>query len=71
MCKTLKRNSIMLMPISQNLLDLVWDDQPSPPENPLLVLTEKYTGISCNSLFVCECLMLFLINFTAIYDSGY
>lgn len=37
-------HSIVAVPI--NLIDLVWEDQPPPPLNPLLTLTEKYTGIS-------------------------
>lgn len=35
-------HSIIAVPI--NLIDLVWDDQPPPPLNPLLTLSEKYTG---------------------------
>ncbi|XP_035674151.1 xaa-Pro aminopeptidase 1-like [Branchiostoma floridae] len=33
-----------LVAADQNLVDLVWDDRPEPPSNPLMVLSTKYTG---------------------------
>ena len=34
----------ILVPVSVNLVDLVWDDRPPPPCNPVVVLPLKYTG---------------------------
>lgn len=42
--KLLKSNGHHLVPVSENLIDLVWDDQPSPPSNSLMILEQKYTG---------------------------
>lgn len=36
----------MLVPVIQNLVDLVWDDRPSPPQNPIIVLPDSYAGKS-------------------------
>jgi Xaa-Pro aminopeptidase len=33
-----------LVPISSNLVDAVWDDQPSPPAQPIYALPESITG---------------------------
>ena len=44
MDKILKENGHSLVPVMQNLIDLVWDDRPSPPQNPLMVLPDCYTG---------------------------
>ena len=35
-----------LVPIDTNLVDTVWDDQPSPPSNPFYALPEAVTGCS-------------------------
>lgn len=40
----LKKSGRSIVPVPQNLVDLVWDDRPPPPNNALLVLTENYTG---------------------------
>ncbi|XP_071167709.1 LOW QUALITY PROTEIN: xaa-Pro aminopeptidase 1-like [Mytilus edulis] len=44
MDKVLKEAGHMLVPVSQNLVDLAWEDRPSPPQNPLMVLPDSYTG---------------------------
>lgn len=44
--KTLKESGHMLVPVIQNLVDLVWDDRPSPPQNPIIVLPDSYAGQS-------------------------
>lgn len=44
--KTLKENGQSLVPVTQNLVDLVWEDRPEPPQNPLMVLPDSYTGQS-------------------------
>lgn len=44
--KLLKSNGHHLVPVSQNLIDLVWEDQPPPPCNNLMVLEPSYTGKS-------------------------
>ncbi|XP_033756738.1 xaa-Pro aminopeptidase 1-like [Pecten maximus] len=44
MCKHLKSTGHSMVPITQNLVDLVWDDQPDPPTNTLLILQDSYTG---------------------------
>ncbi|KAK0547105.1 hypothetical protein OC861_004955 [Tilletia horrida] len=41
---SLKPLESSLIPISQNLIDQVWTDQPKRPSEKLIVLTEKYTG---------------------------
>lgn len=35
-----------LVPISENLIDVIWDDRPSPPANSIEPLSIKYTGRS-------------------------
>lgn len=42
--KQLKSNGQYLVPVSQNLVDLVWDEQPDPPLNSVIVLPNEYTG---------------------------
>ncbi|XP_046542342.1 xaa-Pro aminopeptidase 1-like [Haliotis rubra] len=42
--KELKSNGHNLVQVSQNLVDMVWEDRPPPPNNPLLVLGQEYTG---------------------------
>ena len=42
--KSLKSNGHCLVPVTQNLVDLVWDDQPAPPNNSLIILQDTYTG---------------------------
>ncbi|CAH1783979.1 unnamed protein product, partial [Owenia fusiformis] len=44
--KTLASSSHALVPVAQNLIDLVWEDQPSPPNSTLMALPLKYTGMS-------------------------
>lgn len=44
MDKVLKEAGHMLVPVSQNLVDLAWEDRPTPPQNPLMVLPDSYTG---------------------------
>lgn len=36
----------LLIPVAENLVDLVWDDRPSPPQNAILPLEVRYTGKS-------------------------
>uniref|UniRef100_T1IM68 Aminopeptidase P N-terminal domain-containing protein n=1 Tax=Strigamia maritima TaxID=126957 RepID=T1IM68_STRMM len=33
-----------LVPVHTNLIDLVWDDRPSPPSNPIVIHPVSYTG---------------------------
>lgn len=44
--KLLKSNGHSLVPVPQNLIDLVWEDQPAPPNNSLIILQDTYTGRS-------------------------
>lgn len=44
--KLLKSNGHHLVAVNQNLVDLVWQDQPPPPCNSLMVLEHSYTGKS-------------------------
>ncbi|XP_071090079.1 xaa-Pro aminopeptidase 1-like [Haliotis cracherodii] len=44
LAKELKSNGHSLVQVSQNLVDMVWEDRPPPPNNPLLVLGQEYTG---------------------------
>ncbi|XP_048237381.1 xaa-Pro aminopeptidase 1-like [Haliotis rufescens] len=44
LAKELKSNGHSLVQVSQNLVDMVWEDRPPPPNNPLLVLAQEYTG---------------------------
>ncbi|KAK7498449.1 hypothetical protein BaRGS_00010403 [Batillaria attramentaria] len=44
--RDLKSNGHSLVPVSQNLIDLVWTDRPSPPSSSLLILSLQYTGKS-------------------------
>ncbi|XP_067656782.1 xaa-Pro aminopeptidase 1-like [Haliotis asinina] len=44
LAKELKSNGHSLVQVSQNLVDMVWEDRPPPPNNPLLVLGLEYTG---------------------------
>ena len=40
----LKSPDSKLVPISGNLVDAVWDDQPPPPANPIYSLSDEVTG---------------------------
>ena len=42
--KQLGLSGFGLVPVAQNLIDVVWDDQPPPPTSPLMTLSLKYTG---------------------------
>jgi len=44
--KTLKERGVKLEYISQNLIDELWEDQPSPSKAPIKVLSTEYTGES-------------------------
>ncbi|KAK6178613.1 hypothetical protein SNE40_013364 [Patella caerulea] len=44
--KSLKANGYILVPVDQNLVDVIWNDQPEPPNNPLIILPVEYTGLS-------------------------
>ncbi|XP_064599693.1 xaa-Pro aminopeptidase 1-like [Liolophura sinensis] len=44
--KQLRLAGHSLVPVGQNLVDLVWIDRPPPPNNNLIVLSDKYTGKS-------------------------
>ncbi|XP_074641946.1 xaa-Pro aminopeptidase 1-like [Tubulanus polymorphus] len=46
MSKQLKKGGKKLVAVGENLIDLVWDDQPDPPNKPILTLTTAYTGKS-------------------------
>jgi Xaa-Pro aminopeptidase len=35
---------ITVVPIKENLIDLIWKDQPSIPANPVFHLSDKFTG---------------------------
>ncbi|XP_058832676.1 xaa-Pro aminopeptidase ApepP isoform X2 [Topomyia yanbarensis] len=43
---SLKSAGCSLLPISPNLVDLVWNDQPAAPQNPAIPLALEYTGQS-------------------------
>ncbi|KAK7109470.1 xaa-Pro aminopeptidase 1-like [Littorina saxatilis] len=42
--RDLKSCGHSLVPLSENLVDLIWDDQPLPPNSSLLLLSKKFTG---------------------------
>lgn len=44
--KLLKSNGHSLVPVTENLVDLTWDDQPAPPNNAIIILDQSYTGIT-------------------------
>lgn len=37
-----------LVPVPENLIDLVWEDRPPPPQNAINPLADKYTGRSAS-----------------------
>ena len=43
--KALKPEGHHLVAVDHNLVDLVWDDRPSPSSAPIMALAEKYTGL--------------------------
>ena len=43
---SLEESGHVLVPVPENLIDLVWDDRPGPPQNPINPLPDKYTGQS-------------------------
>ncbi|XP_072094981.1 xaa-Pro aminopeptidase 1 isoform X2 [Mobula birostris] len=44
--KALKNAGHILVPMEENLADMIWKDQPSRPCKPLLVMDLSYTGMS-------------------------
>ncbi|KAG6873904.1 hypothetical protein C0995_009683 [Termitomyces sp. Mi166 len=44
--KALEPKNSTLVPINKNLVDLVWNDRPDRPHNPIIHLDEKYAGQS-------------------------
>ncbi|KAK3095170.1 hypothetical protein FSP39_011006 [Pinctada imbricata] len=44
--KNLKNSGHHIVPVHDNLIDVVWDDRPPPPKSSLLILSLKYTGMS-------------------------
>ena len=47
--QTLKKHQIDLKYLDDNLIDLLWEDQPSVPDFPLVLWPEKYSGESVGS----------------------
>lgn len=43
---TLEEAGHLLIPVTENLVDLIWDDRPAPPQNPIVSLDNRYTGRS-------------------------
>jgi len=46
LCKQLSGHGLSLVPVAQNLVDLVWEDQPSRPLNPAFIQPDKFAGKS-------------------------
>ncbi|XP_029466206.1 xaa-Pro aminopeptidase 1 [Rhinatrema bivittatum] len=44
--KVLKSSGHCLVPVEQNLIDVVWRDRPQRPCKPLMTLSVSYTGVS-------------------------
>ncbi|CAN7990211.1 unnamed protein product [Ixodes hexagonus] len=44
LCNQLDASGHTLVPVSQNLVDLIWEERPSPPSRPLDSLSIIYTG---------------------------
>ncbi|KAM7284626.1 hypothetical protein ISCGN_001720 [Ixodes scapularis] len=44
LCNQLDASGHSLVPVSQNLVDLIWEERPSPPSRPLDSLSIIYTG---------------------------
>ncbi|XP_076464238.1 xaa-Pro aminopeptidase 1-like isoform X2 [Babylonia areolata] len=44
--KSLQSSGHSLQPVTENLVDLVWEDRPPPPSSTLMVLSKHYTGYS-------------------------
>lgn len=42
--KELRSNGHSLVPVQENLIDLIWEDRPDPPSSALIVLPPRYTG---------------------------
>jgi Xaa-Pro aminopeptidase len=40
----LEESGHTLIPVPENLVDMVWDDRPPPPQNPINPLSDKFTG---------------------------
>lgn len=40
----LKTNGLQLTAVAMDLIDKIWEDRPSRPNNPLMMLGVKYTG---------------------------
>lgn len=44
--RSVKSAGITLSPVTQNPLDVVWDDQPAQPQNPVALFPDQYAGLS-------------------------
>ena len=42
----LEESGHVLIPVPENLVDLVWDDRPAPPQNQINPLSDRFTGQS-------------------------
>jgi Xaa-Pro aminopeptidase len=42
--KALQASGSALIPLAQNLVDLVWEDRPAPPARPIYMLPDEVTG---------------------------
>lgn len=40
----LEESGHVLVPVPENLVDLVWDERPAPPQNPINPLEDRFTG---------------------------
>lgn len=45
--KELDSSGHMLVPVTSNLIDAVWEERPAPPNSAINPLSIKYTGLSC------------------------
>lgn len=45
----LEAAGISLVPITTNLIDVIWEDRPTPPCNTIQPLSVKYTGKACKA----------------------
>lgn len=59
----LKAEGHILVPVTPNLVDLIWEDRPNPPNNSIDHLPFDYTGnYSYHSLFSCLFLLYKICN---------
>lgn len=42
--RDLRSNGHCLVPVEENLVDLIWEDRPPPPTSAMIVLPKQYTG---------------------------